>query len=207
MLVADDHGVTRFGLVQFLRSKLGATSTHEAGRFEDAINVLEKQRVDLAVFDLGIPGLQSPRDLSRIRDRWPATKLVVLSGSDAREDILSALEARVHGYFIKTEPLDDLAERLGHVMAGEIYVPPCLAEPGNGASPAPAPVSAHGSPKLTQRQLEVLSALVRGLPNKQIAKELELSLGTVKMHVSAVLTALGAKNRLQAASIGRKLLE
>lgn len=218
VLVADDHGVTRFGLVQFLRNKLNARTTHEAQRFDDALTLLQSHTVDLAIFDLGIPGLVSPADLAQVRDAWPAMKVVVLSGSSERGDILTALAAGVHGYIVKTETMDGLAERLGYVLSGEVYVPPCLTERSlpdrrpperrDGAAIVDAldvVADGAGGPKLSLRQRQVLSAIMRGQSNKQIAKELNLAIGTVKMHVSAVLTALGAQNRLHAASLGRAL--
>jgi DNA-binding NarL/FixJ family response regulator len=216
VLVADDHGVTRFGLVQFLRDKLDAETTHEAQRFDDALALLRSHTVDLAIFDLDIPGLADPADLAQVRETWPAVKVVVLSGSSERGDILSALTAGVHGYIVKTETMEGLAERLGYVLSGEVYVPPCLSElsergrkPGSeraGMDDAVEPAGdAANALKLTTRQRQVLEAIMRGQSNKQIAKDLDLAVGTVKMHVSAVLTALGAQNRLHAASLGRRL--
>jgi len=209
-LVAEDHGVTRFGLLQFLRDRLGVGQTYEAQRFSEALDMLSRHPIDLAVIDLVIPGLESPRDLAQIRKRFPGVRVVVLTGSSLRSNILAALEAGVHGYIVKTDSMDDLAERLGYVMKGEIYVPPCLAEmgadPGSAAATAES-VNGAGLPKLTQRQQQVLRSIVRGQSNKQIAKELKLAVGTVKMHVSSVLTALGAQNRSHAAALGRRLFE
>lgn len=210
VLVADDHGVTRFGLVQFLRDKLDAVTTDEAQRFDDALALLRSHTVDLAIFDLDIPGLAGPADLAQVRDAWPAMKVVVLSGSSERVDILAALTAGVHGYIVKTETMEGLAERLGYVLSSEVYVPPCLAERGpksSGADAVETVGDASNTPRLTTRQRQVLKAIMRGQSNKQIAKDLDLAIGTVKMHVSAVLTALGAQNRLHAASLGRRLGE
>lgn len=209
-LVAEDHGVTRFGLQQFLRDRFGIRHTFEGLRFGDALEILEKHAVDLAIFDLDIPGLKSPRDLAQVRARWPAVRVVVFSAKSQRANILAALEAGVHGYIVKTDSMDDLAERLGYILSGEIYVPPCLADPASGSQGEIGDDAEEGRaalPKLTARQRQVLRSIVKGHSNKQIAKELKLAVGTVKMHVSAVLTALGAQNRSHAASMGRKLLD
>lgn len=210
-LVADDHGVTRFGLAQFLRSKLGVRTLFEAPTFTAALELLTNQQPELAIFDLGIPGLKSPKDLQQVRRAWPDMKVVVLSGSDLRANILAALEAGVHGYIVKTETTEDLAESLGYVLAGGVYVPPCLSEITQRTTrhvdtEDVVPAGGQG-PKLTTRQRQVLRAIIKGQSNKQIAKDLKLSVGTIKMHVSAVLTALGAQNRLHAASLGRKLFD
>ena len=87
-LVADDQGVTRFGLVQYLRDELGVRESYEATRFTDALEIMKNQKVDLAIFDLRIPGMKSTRDLAQVRERWPDVKVVVFSGSQQRTDIL-----------------------------------------------------------------------------------------------------------------------
>lgn len=209
-LVAEDHGVTRFGLSQFLRDRLEVKQVHEAPRFTDALDVLGGERIDLAIFDLGIPGLRGPKDLAQIRERWPNVRVVVFTGNSQRSSILAALEAGVHGYIVKTDSMEDLAERLWYILSGEIYVPPCLADVSAGVDDEEAAAeagAAAGLPKLTLRQRQVLRSIVKGHSNKQIAKDLKLAVGTVKMHVSAVLTALGAQNRSHAASLGRKLFD
>lgn len=210
-LVADDHGVTRFGLVQFLRAQLGVRCAFEAERFEDAIAILEQHEVALIVFDLGIPGLDSARDLQLIRQRWPKSRLVVLSGSQRKSDIMDALEAGVHGYIVKTESMDRLADRLDYVMGGEIYVPPCLAELATERVPdrpvAEAVPARLDDGRLSERQIQVLRGIVEGMTNKQIANDLGLAEGTVKMHVGTLFRVLGARTRSHAASLGRKLID
>jgi DNA-binding NarL/FixJ family response regulator len=210
-LIADDHGVTRFGIRQFLRTTLAVRTVIEAQNFEEALQQLSRHGIELAIFDLDMPGLASARDLVQVRRRWPATRVVVLSGFETRAHILAALEAGVHGYIIKSASMEHLAERLGYVMSGEIYVPPCLAEPGEAI--ASLETTAGGAerggevPQLSQRQQQVLRGLVRGMSNKQICKELDLAEGTVKMHVGNVLKALGARSRSHAVTLGRRLVE
>ena len=210
-LVTEDHPLSRSGLVAFLKERCGVQKVHEADRFRAALDLLEEQEVTVAFFDLGIPGLESPKDLAQVRRRWPKIKLIVLSGSSRRGDILSALEAGVHGYFVKTASMDNLANRLDQIMSGEIYVPPGLAELDSGtgsSSSARSDYQAEPSlaDKLTPRQREVLAYLVDGLENKDIAARLNRSEGMAKGHVSAVIKVLGARNRAHAASIGRQLL-
>ena len=211
-LVADDDGATRLGLLQFLREKLDIRNTFEVHRFTDALETLKTQNIELALFDLGIPGLKSPRELAQIRETWPDVKVVVLSASDLRSNILASLDAGVHGYVIKQATMENLAKSLGRVMDGEIYVPPSLADITKGLNShddrQPFVVAgAPSEPKLTQRQKQVLRGIIKGQSNKQLAKDLKLSIGTVKMHVSGVLTALGAQSRSHAAAIGRKFID
>jgi DNA-binding NarL/FixJ family response regulator len=201
------------GLAKLLENRLGARSVVEASRFDEAMEYLEEQRFDLAIFDLGIPGLDGPRELEKVRRKWPRMKLVVLSGSGNRADILISLEAGVHGYFVKIASMEILANRLGQVMAGEIHVPSSLADLDADTAPvrvlkagkAAAPSGALLA-RLTPRQREVLECLVEGLANRDIAKRIDRSEGMAKAHVAAVFKVLGARSRTHAASIGRALL-
>ncbi len=211
VLVADDHEVTRFGLSALVRSELGATRVIEAERFEQALERIGDKDLGLAIVDLGMPGLSGPQALADIRRARPELKLVVLSASSARQDILGCLTAGVHGYIIKTEGLDALVGRLRHVLQGEIYVPPSLAEPGAAADqanssrrPAPQP-AAESLSRLTPRQIGVLRCLSEGMTNKEIARALSITERTVKMHLASIYPVLGVHNRTQAATIARGL--
>lgn len=208
VLIADDHEVFRFGLASLLRHSLGVASVIEAETFADALARLDDRRVSLAIFDLGMPGLTAPKDLAEVRVRRPDVRVVVLSASEAREDILEALEAGVHGYIVKSERTDPLIERLRYVLSGEIYVPPALAE-RPARPPEKADVRKPGAlalETLSDRQRQVLKGLVEGMSNKEIARSLALSEGTVKMHLAALFRALGASNRAHAAALGKQML-
>lgn len=219
-LVADDHEVVRFGLVQLLRQELAPKRIYEAECFEEALQQLGNDDLKLVVCDLGMPGLDGPSDLARIRRKRPDVKLVVLSAIQEREAVLESLAAGVHGYIVKTTPNDVIIGRLAYILGGEIYVPPLLAaiaaEPERAtteAATASSGIEADAvasqtlhNVRLSPRQLQVLGGLVRGLSNKELARELVLAEGTIKMHVGAVLRALGASNRAHAAALGQQLL-
>lgn len=210
VLIADDHEVIRFGLRQLVRDELGATRVLEADQFETALGCLDDDELGLAIIDLGMPGLSDPQQLREIRETRPDVRVVVLSASAMRDDILGCLAAGVHGYIIKTEGLDELVGRLCHVLRGEIYVPPSLADlESRFASEAP---SAHapsppreGPSRLTPRQIKVLRCLEKGMTNKEIARELAITDRTVKMHLSTIYPLLGVHNRTQAAAVARSL--
>lgn len=212
VLVADDHEVVRYAMVQMLKQSFGVARVLEARCFDDVMHALESEDVQLVLCDLGMPGLQAPHQLSCIRRLRPQAKLVVLSGREERSAVLAALEAGVHGYLLKSTPNEENLDRLSYILGGQIYVPPLVAvvdgatqasqessEEANGAGAA--------SIKLSRRQRQVLEGLVRGLSNKEIARELELAEGTIKMHVGAVLRALGVTSRTRAAALGQQLLE
>jgi len=209
ILIADDHDVVRYGLAQLLRRAFRPEAILEAGTFEAALEALETNNVTLALFDLGMPGLGGAQSLSQVRDRWPAIRLVVVSGSEDREHVLASLAARAHGYIVKSAGKTDIVEEIRMVLAGRIVVPALIAEPSACESPALAQDDATAvmsSSVLSERKLDVLRGLTEGLTNREIAERLELAEGTVKMHVAALLRVLKANNRAHAAALGKRLL-
>lgn len=212
VLVADDHEVLRIGVVQLLRESFDIGALLHAETFDEALERAADPSVRLIILDLGMPGLRCPQELARIRRARPEAKVVVFTGSDEREDILAALAAGVHGYIVKSARLDSLVERLCYILSGEIYVPAILAERAVPEAEEPKPSSlpvkpSSGALQLSDRQLQVLKGLVLGQSNKQIARDLKLAEGTVKMHIGALFRALGAVNRAHAAALGKPLIE
>jgi DNA-binding NarL/FixJ family response regulator len=221
ILVADDHEVFRFGLAQLLKRRLKTDAIIEAGRFEQVIDSLDRDDLKLALIDLDMPGLSSISQLELIARRRPDVRVVVISGSCSRQDILGSLAAGAHGYILKQQGSEVLIEKLRYILGGEIYVPPRLAERESLAHPAANAVvlaqpiaapSATASPSLdglglSGRQMDVLTGLLDGLSNKMIARRLGVSEGTVKMHMASLFRALGAANRTHAVSLARQLYE
>ncbi|MCH9809360.1 MAG: response regulator transcription factor [Alphaproteobacteria bacterium] len=205
ILIADDHQIFRDGLCRVLQGALAPSDVLQAENFEQTLEHLGNRGIALAIIDLGMPGLSSPRDLTKIRRARPEVLVIVLSGSDRREDILAALEAGVHGYIVKSTRTKDLLAQVGRVLDGEIYVPAVLADLPQVNDHAGCEVQPRDS-VLTARQQDVLRLIIDGLPNKAIGKALDVSEGTVKMHVAAILRATGASNRAHAAAIGKKYL-
>ena len=165
---------------------------------------------DLVLLDLRLGDADGFDLLVELRNGWPAIPVVVVSASDRSADVIRAIDLGAMGFVPKRASNETLMEALGVVMAGGIYVPPMTMGEGEQALPAegdrrapslgghaPAP-NALAQFKLTPRQTDVLGLLLRGLSNKLIARELNLSVETVKDHVAAVLRALGVNSRTQA---------
>lgn len=207
ILVADDHELIRKSMTEVLLHEFAGSKVMATGHFDQALELVADPAVVLAIVDLTMPGMNSPRDLTKLRTLRPDLHVVVLSGSESRSDILAALEAGAHGYIPKREPTELVIKRIRHVLGGEIYVPPAVAD--LTAEPAET-VETGGNGQaqlddvLTPRQREVLLLITEGMSNKEIGRRLGVAEGTVKMHVATILKAIGANNRAHAAAIGRK---
>ncbi len=208
ILVVDDHELIRRSVAQLLEREFPSSKVREASSFDEALALSADPDVFLAIVDLTMPGLGSPHELAKLRTLRPEVRVIVLSGSEERSDIIAALTAGVHGYIVKSERSETLLRRIRQVLDGEIYVPASIADlPADAPRPAVAaealPIDAD---VLTRRQREVLQLITAGMSNKEIGRELKVAEGTVKMHVATILKAIGANNRAHAAAIGRKFI-
>lgn len=207
LLLADDHGLYRRGLRFALEEKLGAAVVLEADALDSALSVLGgDDQVDLAVFDLLMPGLRSVADLKEIRQKFSQTRFVVLSALDSSDVVLGSLAAGLHGYISKAQPADDIVAAIEDILAGRIYVPPWLSQASiatvaaarSGQGPRPA-VHPDSFLRLTPRQQDVLALLAEGLSNKEIADRLSIAETTTKIHVASLMRVLSVRNRTEAA--------
>ncbi|WP_043750472.1 LuxR C-terminal-related transcriptional regulator [Methylobacterium nodulans] len=215
-LIADDDEFFRLAMVAILSRSLGFGEVVETGSLDAALDQLAQRAsgITLALFDLAMPGMEGPGSLSAVRECFPWVKVAVVSGSSERHKILAALEVGVHGYVPKGLGSSELTRAVGMILEGQIYVPPSLAVlDGRSRSTArPASEAAEGglrggrSVELTPRQRDVLALLVEGKSNKEIARQLQLGEGTVKVHMAALLRSLGVQNRAAAAVVGARLL-
>ena len=209
-IVADDHELFRVALSSILKTRLGFAEVAETASLDQALERLDDTPAALALFDLNMPGMETASSLLAVRECYPGVRVAVVSGSTDRRDILLALEAGVHGYVPKTLGIDEIADALRMVLDGWIYVPPSLAQVGNGADslfsrrPGPAPEGGDAPAPLTPRQGEVLALLTQGKSNKEISRELNLGEGTVKVHMAALFRTLGVSSRTAAAAIGAR---
>lgn len=212
-LIADDDEFFRMALATILTSKLKFAEVVQAASLDEAVEKLSgRSDISLALFDLAMPGMESPANLRAVRDCFETLRVAVVSGSKNRRDILSALEAGVHGYVPKGLGVADLAQALQLIVDGVIYVPPAIADLPAQEAPAPAREAAAPPPKaalttLTPRQRGVLELLVQGKSNKAIARDLDLGEGTVKVHMAALFRSLGVRTRTAAAVAGGRLLQ
>ncbi|MBJ7416980.1 MAG: response regulator transcription factor [Niveispirillum sp.] len=208
ILIGDDHLLFREGLCRLLTQLDDQASFVEAGTFDDVLSLArDGQDFDLVLLDLQMPGFPGFSGVQEICEAQAGTPVVIVSASEAQADVRAALDAGASGYIPKSSSVKIMLSALNLIFSGGIYVPPAaILGDGPGVSghaaaaagTAGAANGAAGAPSLTQRQRDVLRCLREGKSNKQIAYELGLSEGTVKIHVTAVMRSLGVRNRTQA---------
>lgn len=205
-LIADDDEFFRMALRVILTNQMGFSEVIEAESLDDAIDHLsDRDDITIALFDLAMPGMKSAASLRSVREAFADLKIVVVSGSQRRSDILTALTSGVHGYVPKSFGAVKIRQALTLLMDGLIYVPESITE--LEAQDAHEPDRAEPTLDcLSPRQMDVLKLVVVGKSNKEIARDLKLAEGTVKVHMAALFRCLGATNRSAAAAVGAKLL-
>lgn len=206
ILLADDHGVVREGLAALLRQSSEDTSVLLAKDGLEALELAqEHQDIDAVLLDLSMVGMSGMVALVEFGKSHPVLPVIVLSSSEDPEDVRRALAAGALGYVPKSASPKTLLSALQLVLQGNVYVPPLILDGAGSAANNVKTNHGHGgSPRLTDRQIDVLKLLGGGLSNKEIALELGLSEKTVKVHVTGIFKALNVVNRMQAASAARQ---
>jgi len=220
ILIADDHALVRQGLRQLLADdelglpdSSGDLSFLEADGFDAALEVLATKGADLLLIDLSMPGMAGANSLRALREAHPNTKIVVITGWEDRATMLDCLGAGVHGYVPKSFATDQIVKAIEVILGGGVYVPSEIAnlngtETVNGSGkdkPIGSMPTVAGLARFTKRQLDVLQLLGQGRSTKEIARVLELSEGTVKVHLAAIYRGLNARNRTEAVALASKL--
>ncbi len=202
LLVVEDHALVREGLVRLVAQVEDETEVLEADGFEKALTVLDDAgEVDLVFLDLALPGIDGFVGLDVLRRRYPAMPVVVVSAFNDAPTIKRVLNLGASGFIPKAFSGDEVLAAVRSVLAGNIFHPgDCVDARMDDVVPMP-PVTAGVLPKdigLTDRQAQVLALMVRGLSNREIADQLFLSEGTVKVHLTAIYKALDVNSRTQA---------
>jgi DNA-binding NarL/FixJ family response regulator len=202
LLVVEDHALVREGLVGLLSQMEEGVEVCESADFESALGLLDNEGdFDLVLLDLALPGIDGFAGLDILRRRYPAMPVAVVSAFDDMPTVTRVINLGASGFIPKALNGESLLNAVREVLAGNIFRPRGQ-QPSrmDDAIPVP-PSSVSVRPEeigLTERQAQVLCLMVRGLSNRDIAEQLDLSEGTVKIHATAVFKALGVNSRTQA---------
>lgn len=211
ILIVDDHAFVCEGLKATLSEQFDELEVKSTVSCDEAISILSEHAFDLMILDLFMPGGSGGFNfISLLREGYPDLPLVVLSASENSTHIRKCLELGVTGFVTKSAPKESLFEAILKALNGEQYVPKYLIESMPEVAKVIDEVDSGVnieiiSELITERQMDILRCISRGCSNKHIARELDLSENTVKVHVSAMLRALGLTNRTQAGILGQKL--
>jgi DNA-binding NarL/FixJ family response regulator len=211
ILIVDDHAFVCAGLKATLLERLDEIEVTTTQRGDEVLSIVANKGIDLIILDLFMPGGYGGFGLiGLLHDQYPCIPIIVLSASENSAHIKKCFELGVTGFVTKSAPKEALFEAIEKVLDGDQYVPKYLIE----AVPEVARVIDEVdsgvnieiiAELITDRQFDILNCISRGHSNKQIARELDLSENTVKVHVSAMLKSLGLSNRTQAGILGQKL--
>jgi DNA-binding NarL/FixJ family response regulator len=192
VLLVDDHTLVRAGLRRLLETHAGIRVAAEAASGDEALAALDRERVDVAVLDLTMPGMDGLSLLAEIRERFPTVRAIVLTMHAEGAYVARAIRAGAMSYLLKDSAAQDLIAAIEAVMRGEAYYSPAVQQLLAGAMQDPG--AARGIEGLTERERQVLALVAEGLPTKQIAAELEISARTVETHRANIMRKLDARS-------------
>ena len=192
ILIADDHMLMRIGLKSMIRYQSDMSVVGEAANGEEAVRLAVELAPDVVIMDLMMPVLDGAEATRRIVSARPETKVIILSSFGSSADMVRALENGAVGAQMKEAPTDDLISAIHAVVDGKRNIAPEIQQYLDAETTAP---------ELTPRQLGILQSVVRGLTNKEIAAQFNLSPISVKKYLSAIFTKIGAANRTEATAI------
>lgn len=200
LLIVDDHPFFRQGVRLFLDGIEWITAVDEADNGSQALNLLDNHQIDVVLMDLQMPEMDGIETTRQVLKNWPEVKVLVLTSFNSWDKVYDALRAGASGYLLKDAKPEELIAAIRAVTAGGSYF---------GAQVAHELLERVSQDKhvgesdlvepLTERELDVLKLIGRGLSNNQIAKELILSIKTVKTHTANIFAKLGFNSRTQAA--------
>lgn len=204
ILIVDDHQLAREGLRAVLSGD-GYGDIHLASNGEEAVDMVRELAPDIVLMDVrlgdGIDGLEATRQIAAL---GLSTKVIMLTLHDMPGYVRTALSAGAAGYVLKDTEIGDLRSAISQVLEGRSAVPLDLVSAAMSSDPV-SNVSGELGKLLTAREQEVVEHVAEGLTNKEIARKLEISPATVKVHVERLISKLGVADRTQAAVLATKL--
>ena len=192
VLCVDDHPIVRKGIASLLANESDLELVAEAASGREAVDLHRALQPDVTLMDLKLPDLSGVAATRMIREEFPHARIIALTSYDGDQDIYQALEAGARGYLLKEMVHSDMLRAIRVVHSGKRLIPPEVAARLTEYFPQIV---------LTEREVQVLSFVARGMANKDIADRLGTASGTIKMHVQNILSKLGAADRTHAVTI------
>jgi DNA-binding NarL/FixJ family response regulator len=189
VLIVDDHPVVRLGLRTMLESEGDISVVAMAATGREALKEVQSLHPDVVLIDLRMPEMNGVEAIAQLHRDQPDTRLLVLTNYQEDEYIRQAFEAGAMGYLLKNTPQEEIVEAIRTVHQDKRYIPAAIAE---------RLLATFGREELSERELEVLKLVARGLSNKEIAQRLSISDKTARNHVTRCLAKLGADDRTEA---------
>jgi two-component system NarL family response regulator len=195
VILVDDHPVVRDGMANIVNQQKDMRVVAEADDGDAAIALYDEHRPDVMVLDLRMPGRDGVSVVEVVLEKHPKARLLIMTTYDGDEDIFKSLSRGAKGYLLKDAPRQEILTAIRAVAVDQPYT--------SGAIAAKA-LQRMVRPSLTQRELDVLQQLAEGRSNKDIGRRLQITEGTAKTHVKAILTKLDAMSRTEAVAVAHK---
>lgn len=205
VLVVDDQQLIRDGIAALLSIRPGITVVGTAVNGREAVEKAVELGPDVVLMDVRMPELDGVEAVAVLRGRAPECRVVMLTTFDDEEYVVQALRAGASGYLLKDLPAEELSHAIRLAHSGVTQLDSSVAARLAAALPHPAPDPPAVAPALSPREIDILRLVARGRTNREIAAQLYLSEGTVKNHVSRILSRLALRDRTQAALRARDL--
>ncbi|MBO8157707.1 MAG: response regulator transcription factor [Bacillaceae bacterium] len=207
ILVVDDHQVVRKGLVYFFQTQKDLEIVGEASNGKEALDLLEKEQVDVVLLDVQMPEMDGIEATRKIKELYPQTNVLILTSFSDYNSVIPAIKAGASGYQLKDAEPEELAHAIRKVQTGEKMIDQKAAiHLFQHVSHDENNEEKKRLDELTKREMEVLKEMMKGKSNKEIASDLFITEKTVKTHVSNILSKLEVHDRTQAALFAVKYL-
>lgn len=199
VMLVDDHPLLRKGLQQLIELSDDLTLVGEASSGAEALAIAADLDPDLILLDLNMQGMDGLETLEKLRAAGVTSRIVMLTVSDADADVIGAISRGADGYLLKDMEPEELLNQIERALEGKMVMSEAVTQALATAIRRPQQNPQAELDSLTARELEILKLIAKGLSNKLIARELDISDGTVKVHVKHLLKKLGLRSRVEAA--------
>jgi DNA-binding NarL/FixJ family response regulator len=192
LVIAEDHTVIRQALSDILQTRGKFQVIGQAGDGEELLSVLNNNKPDIVIMDLNMPRLDGLATLERLKANNSTVPVLILSADEGERNVRMAMNAGARGYISKNAGVDELEFALDSILAGKVYLSPAVTSALVKSEGTPDPLAV-----LSKRELEILTHLAEGRPNREIAKILHISTRTVDTHRSNILKKLNLKTNAE----------